>query len=156
MTTVTNNTQLRQLALGRFVQNAAGVTVPQNATTTIFTVAGGRILVTSLTGVVKTVIGGTTPALKLIATPTTGTANDMCAALTITSFEVGAQFGLPGPVGSALNGQNKSGSVAGQTAPQIVAIGTVGMNVSASDATGAIQWSLTYVPLDTAATVTAA
>lgn len=145
----------RKALFGLLVAGAAK-TVPQNATTTIFTVSGGRILVTSLVGKVTTVIAGTTPALKLIATPTVGTLNDMCAALTITATEVGTLFCLPGPTGSALNGViSKSGSVSGPTVAQIVAVGTIGMNVSAADATGAIQWQLTYVPLDDGATVVA-
>lgn len=131
-------------------------TVPQNATTTIFTVAGGRVVVTALTGKVTTVIGGTAPALKLIATPTVGTLNDMCAALTITGSEVGTQFTLPGLPATALYGTiSKSGSVAGPVQTQIVAAGTIGMNVSAADATGAITWTLCYAPLDTGATVVA-
>jgi len=137
----------RLLNIGVVAQTAAK-TVPQNATQTIFTVSGGRVLITCLYGLVTTVIGGTTPAAKLVATPATGTANDMSATLTITSFEVGAMIALAGPVASALNGQSKSGSVAGQSVPQIVAPGTIGVNVSAADATGAIQWTLCYVPLD--------
>lgn len=148
---------LRKLLYGVRVENSAGKTVPQNATSTIFTVAGGRVLVTSLTGKVTTVIGGTTPALKIVATPTTGTANDLCTAGTITGDEVGTQYSLPGPTGSALNiSGSGSGGVTGQTAPVVVVTGTIGANDSAADATGAIQWTLTYVPLDDGATVTAA
>lgn len=150
---VAQNNAVRLIALGSSALGAAK-TVPQNATTTIFTVTGGRILITSLVGRVTTVIAGTTPALKLIATPTTGTLNDMCTALTISASEVGTQFSLPGATGSALQGViSKSGSVSGP-GQQIVAIGTIGMNVSAADATGAIQWTLTYVPLDAGAAVT--
>lgn len=157
MTTVLTPASVRQIALGQFAQNAAGKTIPQNTTSTIFTVANGRILITSLTGVVTTVVGGTTPPIKLIATPTVGTLNDMCAALTVTASEVGTQFALPGPVGTALIGTiSKSGSVGGQTSQQIVAAGTIGLNCSAADATGAIKWTLTYVALDNGATVTAA
>lgn len=146
--------QLATIALGAFARGAAK-TVPQNATTTIFTVTGGRVLVTSLTGKVTTVIAGTTPALKLVATPTVGTANDMCTALTITASEVGTMVSLPGATGSALAGViSKSGSVSGP-GQQVVAAGTIGMNQSAADGTGAIQWTLTYVPLDIGAAVVA-
>lgn len=157
MTTILQGANVRQIALGNFVQGAAaGKTVPQNATSTVLTVSGGRVLVTSITGVVKTVIGGTTPAIKLVATPTVGTANDMCTALTITASEVGTQFSMPGAVGSALAGViSKSGSVAAP-GQQVVAAGTIGLNCSAADATGAIQWTCTYVPLDAGASVTAA
>jgi len=156
MPTPLQNSQLRNAEMGFRVQGAAK-TVPQNATTTIFTVSGGRISVGLLYGVVTTVIAGTTPALKLIATPTVGTLNDMCIALTITASEVGTQFALPLATGSALLGViSKSGSVTGPgLGGQIVAPGTIGMNVSAADATGAIQWTLFYVPLDPATVVVA-
>ncbi|GGU13233.1 hypothetical protein [Streptomyces violascens] len=148
--------QLRRLLLGTAVAGAAK-TVPQNATGTIFTVAGGRVLVTGLVGKVTTVIGGTTPSAKLVATPTVGSANDLCTATAITADEVGTLYSIPGPTGSALGVSGSgSGGVTGQTAPVIVAAGTIGVNISAADATGAIQWTLTYVPLDDGATVTAA
>ncbi len=157
MTTVITGAQVRNVMLGRFAANAAGKALPQNATSTIFTVAGGRILITSLTGAVTTIVAGTTPPIKLVATPTVGTAADMCAALTITGTEVGTMFALPGLQATALYGAiNKSGAVSGPIQPQIVAAGTIGVNCTAADATGAIQWSLTWVPLDAAATVPAA
>lgn len=155
MAVLTNLVGARLGLLGAKVAGAAK-TVPQNATQTIFTVSGGRVWVTSLVGVVTTVIAGTTPALKLIATPTTGSAVDMCASLTITGTEVGTLFSLPGLPATALYGTiNKSGAAAGALQPQVVAIGTIGANVSAADATGAIQWTLTYVPLDDGGVVVA-
>ncbi|MER5559700.1 hypothetical protein ABT071_13950 [Streptomyces sp. NPDC002506] len=148
--------QLRRLVLGTAVAGAAK-TVPQNATATIFTVSGGRVLVTGLVGKVTTVIGGTTPSAKVVATPTVGSANDLCTATAITADEVGTLYSIPGPTGSAFGVSGSgSGGVTGQTAPVIVAAGTIGVNVSAADATGAIQWTLTYVPLDDGAVVTAA
>lgn len=157
MTTIISGDQLRAMEYGTQVANSSGKTVPQNATSTIFTVSGGRVVVTSLVGKVTTVIAGTTPNLKIVATPTTGSANDLCTATAITADEVGTQYSIPGATGSALNVSGSgSGGVTGQTAPVIVAAGTLGMNVSASDATGAIQWELTYVPLDNGASVTAA
>lgn len=160
MSTVVNNSGVRQVALGRFAQTAAK-TVPQNATQTVFTVTVGRIWVALLYGQVSTVIAGTTPAAKYIATPTTGTANDMCTALTITSDEVGMMWQLPSAVGSALIGAastGKSGSVSGNSGGycgQIVAPGTIGFNVSAADATGAVIHTLLWVPLDAGSTVAA-
>ena len=157
--TNTSAAQLRHAVMGFRAQGAAK-TVPQNATQTVFTVSAGRILITSLYGLVSTVIGGTTPAAKYIATPTTGTANDMCTTLTITGDEVGMMWQLPTAVGSALVGAastGKSGSVSGVGGwcGQIVAPGTIGFNVSAADATGAVIHSLYYVPLDDAARVVA-
>lgn len=155
MTTIIQGSQLRKLLYGTTVSNAAGKTVPQAATSTIFTVAGGRILVTGLYGKVTTVIGGTTPSAKIVSTPTTGTAVDVSSATAITGKEVGSLLALAGTVGTALNVQNAGAGAALPSAIQ-VPIGTLGVNVSAADATGAIQWTLTYVPLDDGASVTAA
>jgi hypothetical protein len=160
MSTQYKNVAIRSTVLGAFVQGAAK-TVPQNATQTVFTVTGGRILITAMYGLVSTVIAGTTPAAKYIATPTTGTLNDMCTTLAITSDEVGMMWQLPSAVGSALIGAastGKSGSVSGNTGGlcgQIVAPGTIGFNVSAADATGAVIHTLLYVPLDVGASVAA-
>jgi hypothetical protein len=158
VTFIIQGDQIRSMLYGVRVANAtAGITVPQNATNTIFTVAGGRVLITSLIGQVKTIIAGTTPSLKLIATPTVGSANDLCTATAITGDEVGTLYSPPGATGSALGVSGSgSGGVTGQSAPIIAATGTIGQNVSAADATGAIQWTLTYVPLDNGASVTAA
>ena len=160
---VTNITasQARHTILGYRAQTAAK-TVPQNATQTVFTVSAGRIMITALYGLVTTIIGGTTPAAKYIATPTTGSANDMCTTLAITSDEVGMMWTLPSAVGSALVGAastGKSGSVSaagtGGLCGQIVAPGTIGFNVSAADATGAVIHTLYYIPIDDAARVAA-
>lgn len=160
MTTMIKNADVRTIAMGISVQGAAKA-VAQAATQTVFTVSGGRIWVALLYGQVSTVIGGTTPAVKYVATPTTGSANDMCTALTITTDEVGMMWQLPSAVGSALIGAastGKSGSVSGNTGGmcgQIVAPGTIGFNVSAADATGAVIHTLVYVPLDVGSQVVA-
>lgn len=157
MTAMIQGSQILAITMGVKVENSAGKTLPANATSTIFTVSGGRVLVTSLVGIVTTVVGGTTPAAKLIATPTVGTANDLCTTGTVTGDEVGTMYSLPGPVGSALNiSGSGSGGVTGQTAPVVVNAGTIGINCSAADATGAVKWALTYIPLDSGASVVAA
>jgi hypothetical protein len=159
--TNTSAAQLRHATMG-FRSQSLTKTLPTNATSTVFTISSGRIFILALYGLVTTVVGGTTPAVKYIATPTTGTANDMCAALTISADEAGMMWQLPSAVGSALIGAaaaGKSGSVSGNAGGycgQIAAPGTIGINCSASDATGAVTHSLYYVPLDDAARVVAA
>jgi hypothetical protein len=155
MTAMIQGNQQRALLEGTAVSNAAGKTVPQNATSTIFTVSGGRVLVTGLYGKVTTIIAGTTPSAKIVSTPTVGTAVDVSSATAITGKEVGALIGLAGTVGTALNVQN-AGAGAGLPSAIVIPAGTLGVNVSAADATGAILWTLTYVPLDDGASVTAA
>jgi hypothetical protein len=157
---VTNVTaaQVRHANLGFRSQSVAKV-VPQNATQTVFTISGGRIMVAYLYSVVTTVIAGTTPAAKWVATPTTGTANDACATGTITSAEVGSHFILPLLkataliVSTATSGSGNSPGVG--VNGMIIAPGTLGFNVSAADATGACTHSLYYIPLDDATRVVA-
>jgi hypothetical protein len=157
---VTNATaaQIRHAVLG-FRSQSIAKALPLNATQTIFTVSAGRIVIMSLFGVVTTVVGGTTPAAKYVATPTVGSANDMCTTLTITTDEAGMMWALPQAVGTALVGAastGKSGSVSGVGVNgQIVAPGTIGFNCSAADATGAVTHTLIYIPLDDAARVVA-
>lgn len=159
MPTSTQNYQLRNAEVGYRVASAAPKTVPQAATQTIFTVSGGRIMIGLLYGLVTTIIGGTTPSAKFVATPTVGSANDMCTAVAITTDEVGTMFGCPIAVGSALivaASTGKSGSMSGPgLGGQVVAPGTIGINVSAADATGAVSYTLLYVPLDGASNVAA-
>lgn len=157
---VTNSTaaQVRHANLG-FRSQSVAKTVPQNTTQTVFTVTGGRLMVVYLYSVVTTVIAGTTPAVKWTATPTTGTANDMCTAGTITAAEVGSHFILPLTKGTALivstatSGSGNSPGVGNNGT--IVAPGTIGFNCSAADATGAVTHSLYYIPLDDATRVVA-
>jgi len=155
MMSVLNDPLAFRKALFGLLVAGGNKTVPQNATQTIFTVSVGRILVTGLYGKVATVIGGTTPSAKIVSTPTVGTAVDVSTATAITGKEVGSLIGLAGTVGTALNVQN-AGAGAGLPSPVVIPIGTIGVNVSAADATGAIQWTLTYVPLEDGATVVAA
>jgi hypothetical protein len=127
--------------------------VPQNATQTLFTVSGGRIAVTSLFGVVTVIMAGTTPNCKFTSTPTTGTAVDLTTTTSLGTTEVGGHVTI-GSFGAATVVKN-AGAANLLSAPIIVPIGTIGVNVSAADATGSIQWTLTYVPLDAGASVVA-
>lgn len=155
MTNISSQSSVRLNALGRRVQGATK-TVPQNATQTVFTVTGGRILLTSLYGQVTTVIAGTTPSAKYVATPTVGTANNVCAAVAITAAEVGCMMSIAGKTTDNLNVvPAASGSVSAMAGSQIVAPGTIGFNTSAADTTGSVLHTLTYVPLDDGATVVA-
>ena len=132
----------------------ATATLPQTATGSLFTVAGGRILLTSIVGEVTTVLGATATNAKLISTPTTGTAVDLCAVLAVANKEVGTLFGITGLFSDALVGANAGASVVPRNAV-VVPIGNIGLNTSANN-TGSVKWSITYVPLDDGASVTAA
>jgi len=120
----------------------------------LFTVAGGRVLVTQIVGEVTTIMETKTINFKLTSDPTTGTTNDMCANLDLTAAEAGSLLSITGLATDAMIA-GKSGSVSGMARPMIVAIGAIEATVGATH-TGSIKWSLWYVPLDDGASVVAA
>jgi hypothetical protein len=153
MSTIIQGSQLRTILFGTKVDRATQ-TIPQTAQAALFTVAGGRILLTSLVGEVTTVIGAVATTLAIVGNPTTGTDVTIGTATAITSKEAGALIGLAATVGTALNVQN-AGAGALPTSGTVVPIGTIDW-VTAASTTGAIKWSLTYIPLDDGASVVAA
>lgn len=152
MSVLIQGSQLASIALGTRVEQPAK-TVPQNGLSPLFTVSGGRVAVMGLVGEVTTIIGGTTPSAKLVANPTVGADTDIVTAVAITADPVGNLYGIA-TVGGALQ-VLESAAPLNQT-PVVLKPGTLDLHVSAADATGAIKWSLWYVPLDDGATVTAA
>lgn len=120
----------------------------------LFTVAGGRVLVTAILGEVTTVMETKTINIKLQSNPTTGTTNDMCANLDCTGLEAGTLLSITGTASDALVA-GSSGAVKCQPSPVAVAIGAIEAAVGDTH-TGSIKWSLWYVPLDDGAYVEAA
>lgn len=133
-----------------------------SGTDDLFTV-NGRVLITSLTGEVTTVIGG---AATLKLRDTTNSI-DLCAATTIDTDAVGTMYALPGLSAQILNGTGGTpviGSVpnmtipssgAGQIIGDVQAALTISQVLDAVD-TGAVSWDLWYKPLVPGATVVAA
>lgn len=157
MATFIQGTQLRLIEYGYQVTKAAQ-TLPQQATSTLFTVAGGRIVITSLMGTVSTVIGAGAVTMSLGTAPTVGTAATAgIAALTTTlaNKEVGTHFWLPPVAGAALLFGGNAGAAAqllGGNA-YVVSAGTITWTTAAASTTGAVSWALTYIPIDTGASV---
>lgn len=144
---------LRAAQLGsKVVRDTA--TLPQTAAGSLFNVAGGKVLITSIVGEVTTVIQTQANNTKLTANPTTGTSVDICAALDISADEVGALYGITGVFTDALQG-GAAGSVGQQDRGVVVNTGTIDLDCAASN-TGSVKWVLTYIPLDTGAYVEAA
>lgn len=147
---------LRQLLLGTLVAGTAKV-LPATTKQSLFTVAGGRVLVTSLIGVCTTVCTSTATTVSLGTTPTVGTASatGIATATAVTSSEVGTLVSLPaGAKGALLVGANAGTAVQGYGDGYVVSAGTIDITTSATN-TGAFQWQLTYIPLDDGASVTA-
>jgi hypothetical protein len=155
---ITQGTQTRSLLRGLIVRKTA-LALPQTATSTLFTVSGGAVLVTGLLGLVTTAIQSSDPVLSLGTAPTVGTAvtNGIATTTVLTSAEagtwvtIGSSSGLPtGLVVQATAA--KAGTAVFPAAEFVVSAGTITWTTTASK-TGAMSWYLTYVPLDDGASV---
>ena len=135
--------------------NRALATLPQGAAGALFTITGGKVLITSIVGEVTTIIQATANATKLVANPTTGTSVDMCATLDVTADEVGCLYGITGTPAGALVGTDAGLATTMATKGIIVNTGTIDLDCAGS-ATGAVKWVLHYIPIDVGAHIVAA
>lgn len=154
------NAAFLKTIFGVKVSRATAV-LPQSVAAPIFTVAGGRVLITGLVGEVTTIIQAQADATKVTANPTVGSDVDLCATVDITGLEVGGKLALQPdldatPFSVALAKQ-LAGAIPFGLAQRaiLVAAGTIDLSCAASN-TGSVKWDLTYVPLDVGAAVTAA
>lgn len=152
MTAMIQGDQLRTITEGLQVSRATAA-ITGVSTKGLFTVSGGLILVTSFVGVVTTAIQAQATLTKIVATPTTGTVNDLSATVDLTGAIVGALIGITGLAGDATV-VSTGGGVSNLRNPVAVNIGTIGVNTAASS-TGSIRWVMTYVPLENGASVVA-
>lgn len=151
MSVIIQGSQLRTVLFGTRVEKSTGTL----AATTIglFTVAGGKVLVTSIVGEATTAIT-VANSYKLQHNPTTGVTKDLCAATDIgtTDTPAGNLLGFQGLTGdSILTGP---GAVPTLKQPIVLTAGSVESVSAGTD--GVILWVLTYVPLDDGATIVAA
>lgn len=153
MSTVLSGVQLRNIVLGsspvlKSTGTLAATTVP------LYTVAGGRVMVTSMYGLVTTAIT-VANSYKLQVNPTTGDTQDFCAATDIGSTDTLAgsilQFGL-----ATTTAPPKLISVGYGTARlnTVVPVGQIEHVSAGTD--GVISWYVTWVPMDDGATLVAA
>lgn len=153
MTVMIQGDQLRTLLFGNRVAATDYSLVSE--TKTLFNVTGGKVLITSLVGVVTTTIT-VANTVKLQANPTTGTTGDLCAATDIgtTDTPAGDLLSFQGLKGDSL--LFGVGCVPTLKQPVAVNTGTIEQVTTGTSPDGAITWVLTYVPLDNGAAVTAA
>lgn len=130
----------------------ATATLPQTATGALFTVTG-RVKLLGIYGEVTTATGATVTNGKIVATPTVGSAVDLCAAVSIASLAIGVQLNITGTLATAMQAVN--GATVAQTTPIIVKAGTIGLNTTANN-TGSVKWRVEYLPIDPAAKIIAA
>ena len=151
MSVIIQGTQMRDILFGTRVSKSTGTLAA--STISLFTVAGGKVLVTSLVGEVTTAIT-VANSYKLQHNPTTGTTKDLCAATDIgtTDTPVGSLLGFQGLTGdSILQGP---GAVPNLKQPLVLTAGVIESVSAGTD--GVIVWTLTYVPLDDGASIVAA
>ena len=158
MSVLLHGYQLRALNYGTQVITSAK-TLPATATATLFTVSSGAVIVTSLLGLVSTAIASSDPAVTIGTAPTTGTAEvaGIASSTVLSSAEVGTWItvqpssGLPGAL-VVMASAAKAGNAVYLPAPFVVSAGTITWTTGATK-TGAVIWYLTYIPLDTGASV---
>ena len=144
--------------LGLKVTRAAA-DILDGGTTSLFTVAGGKVLITAL--IMENSVGATDAAsnAKFVMNPTVGTDADMNAATAVGGSEDGSLWICPlNGAGSLSAGQGGGGLLKvdmGWVAPE----GTIDVNstVDTNATNSAVQSAeLWYIPLDSGATVTSA
>lgn len=142
-----------------------GKLVVTNSTNSLFTVATGPVVLTSLVGIVSVAIPNTASlTAKLVYTPTGGSVADLTAATAITNDAIGTHYTLPV---TALVTDDMSELSAAVGVPdvtyglnshidKVLRPGVLGLTVSNHTSTpGAVDWYLTYLPLGAGAVVTA-
>lgn len=156
MSTLIQGDQIRSLLCGIKVQRATAA-LPQTAAGALFTVTGGKVLITSLVGEVTTVIQTQADATKLTFDPVdAGATQDLCATTDITADAVGTLYSITGTPATALQDALNflpSNKVPAQ--PIVLKPGSILLDCAASN-TGSVKWDLTYIPLDNGASVAAA
>lgn len=154
MSVLIQGAQLRTIGLGTKVDKATA-TLPASTTGSLFTVTGGRVMVTSIVGRVTTSIQAQANAIKLVATPSgSGAVNDLSGTVESNGLAAGGLLSITGLAGDAMV-KSTGGGVSTLRNPVIVAAGAIGLNTAATN-TGSVEWSLTYIPLDDGASVAAA
>jgi hypothetical protein len=149
MTVVNEASAFTKSVLGVVVSKSTGTLAA--TTVPLFTIAGGLVAVTSIVGRVTTAIT-VANSYKLQHNPTAGTTVDLCAATDIgtTDTAVGEILVVSGIRATGLSvGANP------RVAPSVIM--ETGQIESVSAGTdGVIKWYVTYVPIDTGATLVAA
>lgn len=149
---------LRELLFGAQVIKLAQIPPNSGSTATLFTVAGGAVLVTSLLGQVSTVLSGTTGAIALGTKPTAGTeeTGGISTAGVVGGAEVGAWVSASKAItglAGAVQANVYAGNAIGICPAFVVNAGLIEVTTSVVTMTGAIDWYISYVPLNSGASV---
>ena len=152
MSTLINNTELREISLGRYVQGKTS-TLSGAATHQIFTITGGEVLITALWGKCTTTMAGAN-TLNLQFDPTTGDTTVIVTATDLGTTDTAA--GTPIGVIDDDTDATVDFRAHGQALTNYVATtGEIETAVTGAGADGVVQWFCTYVPLTAGASVAA-
>lgn len=151
MSTIIQGSQLRTIGFGTRVEKSTGTLAA--TTVALFTVAGGKVLLTSIVGEITTAIT-VANSYKLQHNPTVGTTADLCAATDIgtTDTPAGSLLGFQGLAGDSII--QGPGKIATLKQPLVLTAGQIESVSAGTD--GVILWVVTYVPLDDGASLVAA
>lgn len=144
---------LRQLRYGLTETRNAAV-VPQTGTQAIFNITGGRVVITSIVGVVTGAGSATVTNLKFRVAPSVGAAQDLSANGLVTSAAVGTFITATGVAADATVVNSAIGSMVRQGI--VLPAGAIQIVTDANNATLAVQWTVTWMGLDDAAVLAAA
>jgi hypothetical protein len=146
MSTLIQGSQIRSVLLGVKVQKSTGTLAA--TTIPLFTIAGGLVMVTSLVGRVTTAIT-VANSYKLQHNPTAGTTVDLC-----TAADLGTTDTAVGEILVAKKGTAIAVGAADQVVNVVMDTGQIESVSAGTD--GVILWQLTYIPIDTGASIVAA
>lgn len=151
--------ELRQLNLGRGVVSKATGTLDEDVTPSLFTIAGGEVLITALWCKVTTAIT-VANVVTIQANPTTGdTATIVSGDLGSTDTAAGTVLGVTGFIADpATNGATftRVFSRNGPPVSAVVSTGTVEIDSNGTNVDGAMTVYCTWIPLTDGATLVAA
>lgn len=155
MTYIISPAGIRDALYGIKVDRATAA-LPATALGNIFTVTGGRVVITSLVGEVTTVVQNQACTLSIGVAPTvgTGSATALGTASSIIAAPVGTHLAAA-PGGAVVVDLATQAGVVLAESPFLVDPGSITITTSATN-TGSVKWSLTYVPYEDAGVVVAA
>lgn len=155
MTYMPNSQGIRAAVFGTKVERATAA-LPSSTLGNVFTVSGGRVAITSLVGEVTTVLGAGANTVTIGYAPTvgTGSATALGTSATITTAAVGSHMAAV-PGGAVAIDVSTQAGVPLPAFGFLVDPGSVTITTTAT-VTGSVKWTITYVPIDDAATVVAA
>jgi hypothetical protein len=127
--------------------------LPESESYPLFNIVGGRVAITQIIGEVTEAIQNQANDTKLQATPTGGSAVDLCAALDIADMGIGTLFSITGTPTDPL--ADSSSLITPQAKHVILGEGTIDLDCAATN-DGEIEWTVYYIALDQGAYVEAA